>query len=116
MSPSFPVLLGRDGVSEGRFAQVLLHEIDAIRKVWTMEFYVVNSLYVIFMFIFIFLFLRRASLEDGYLPPITFVVVQKRHHTRLFPADQILMDKSGNILPEVYFLLLIVQIYANLIT
>lgn len=55
MSPSLPVLLGRDGVSEGQFAQVLQHEIDAIRKVWTMEFYVVNSivsLYVKFMFTF----------------------------------------------------------------
>lgn len=36
------------------------------------------------------------------MPRVTFVVVQKRHHTRLFPAehgsrDQ--TDKSGNILP-----------------
>jgi hypothetical protein len=43
-----------------------------------------------------------ASLEEGYLPPVTFVVVQKRHHTRLFPEnhrskDQ--TDRSGNILP-----------------
>ena len=27
-------------------------------------------------------------LEAGYEPGITFVVVQKRHHTRLFPADR----------------------------
>ena len=34
-------------------------------------------------------------------PPITFVVVQKRHHTRLFPQpqDQQNRDRSGNILP-----------------
>jgi hypothetical protein len=34
-------------------------------------------------------------------PPITFVVVQKRHHTRLFPMpqDQQNRDRSGNVLP-----------------
>lgn len=34
-------------------------------------------------------------------PPITFVVVQKRHHTRLFPLpqDQQNRDRSGNVLP-----------------
>ncbi|XP_026414046.1 protein argonaute MEL1-like [Papaver somniferum] len=71
------IIFYRDGVSEGQFAQVLLHEIDAIHK-------------------------ACASLEEGYLPPITFIVVQKRHHTRLFPAnhmDRNMTDKSGNILP-----------------
>ncbi|KAG2670879.1 hypothetical protein I3843_14G106300 [Carya illinoinensis] len=71
------IIFYRDGVSEGQFSQVLLYEIDAIRK-------------------------ACLSLEEGYLPPITFVVVQKRHHTRLFPMnhnsrDQ--TDRSGNILP-----------------
>nr|GMD22736.1 protein argonaute 5 [Ipomoea batatas] len=67
----------RDGVSEGQFCQVLLEEMDAIRKACN-------------------------SLEANYLPPVTFVVVQKRHHTRLFPAnhdDRRMTDKSGNILP-----------------
>ncbi|KAK9153831.1 hypothetical protein Sjap_001311 [Stephania japonica] len=71
------IIFYRDGVSEGQFSQVLLYEIDAIRK-------------------------ACASLEEGYLPPVTFVVVQKRHHTRLFPGDhrdRNLTDKSGNILP-----------------
>jgi len=27
------------------------------------------------------------KLEDGYEPGITFIVVQKRHHTRLFCSD-----------------------------
>ncbi|EHA8587479.1 hypothetical protein COCNU_scaffold002342G000010 [Cocos nucifera] len=67
----------RDGVSEGQFYQVLLYELDAIRK-------------------------ACASLEPNYQPPVTFVVVQKRHHTRLFAnnhKDRASADKSGNILP-----------------
>ncbi|CDP07006.1 unnamed protein product [Coffea canephora] len=71
------IIFYRDGVSEGQFNQVLLEEMDAIRK-------------------------ACASLQQDYLPRVTFVVVQKRHHTRLFPAnhgDRNLTDRSGNILP-----------------
>ncbi|KAK3149042.1 hypothetical protein QOZ80_3AG0212190 [Eleusine coracana subsp. coracana] len=71
------IIFYRDGVSEGQFSHVLLHEMDAIRK-------------------------ACASLEEGYLPPVTFVVVQKRHHTRLFPefhGRRDMTDRSGNILP-----------------
>ncbi|KAF9624203.1 hypothetical protein IFM89_008141 [Coptis chinensis] len=71
------IIFYRDGVSEGQFRQVLLHELVAIRK-------------------------ACSSLEHGYQPPATFVVVQKRHHTRLLPANHTnrnLTDKSGNILP-----------------
>jgi hypothetical protein len=41
-------------------------------------------------------------LEPGYQPPVTFVVVQKGHHTRLFANnhnDRNSTDRSGNILP-----------------
>eukprot|EP00250_Pteridium_aquilinum_P018093 c23937_g1_i1 orf=231-3842(+) len=71
------IIFYRDGVSEGQFYQVLLHELDAIRK-------------------------ACASLEPNYQPPVTFVVVQKRHHTRLFANnhnDRRSTDNSGNILP-----------------
>lgn len=71
------IIFYRDGVSEGQFYQVLLFELDAIRK-------------------------ACASLEPGYQPPVTFVIVQKRHHTRLFASnhnDRSRTDKSGNILP-----------------
>ncbi|KAL0417652.1 UNVERIFIED_CONTAM: protein argonaute MEL1 [Sesamum radiatum] len=71
------IIFYRDGVSEGQFSQVLLHEMDAIRK-------------------------ACVSIEEQYLPKVTFVVVQKRHHTRLFPADhgdKRTTDRSGNILP-----------------
>ena len=39
------------------------------------------------------------SIEEGYNPLITFVVVQKRHNTRLLPTDPRFGDRSGNILP-----------------
>ncbi|KAI3459432.1 hypothetical protein Pfo_016095 [Paulownia fortunei] len=71
------IIFYRDGVSEGQFYQVLLFELDAIRK-------------------------ACASLEPNYQPPVTFIVVQKRHHTRLFPnnhREKSSTDKSGNILP-----------------
>ncbi|XP_010270731.1 PREDICTED: protein argonaute 1-like isoform X2 [Nelumbo nucifera] len=71
------IIFYRDGVSEGQFYQVLLYELDAIRK-------------------------ACASLEPNYQPPVTFVVVQKRHHTRLFANnhnDRHSIDRSGNILP-----------------
>ncbi|XP_047075118.1 protein argonaute 1B-like [Lolium rigidum] len=71
------IIFYRDGVSEGQFYQVLLFELDAIRK-------------------------ACASLEPNYQPPVTFVVVQKRHHTRLFANnhnDSRTVDRSGNILP-----------------
>ncbi|KAF7806343.1 protein argonaute PNH1-like [Senna tora] len=71
------IIFYRDGVSEGQFYQVLLYELDAIRK-------------------------ACASLEPSYQPPVTFVVVQKRHHTRLFSNnhdDRNSTDRSGNILP-----------------
>ncbi|KAE8674886.1 Protein argonaute 1A [Hibiscus syriacus] len=68
------IIFYRDGVSEGQFSQVLFDEMDSIRK-------------------------ACASLQEGYMPRVTFVVVQKRHHTRLFPTDRNNSDRSGNVLP-----------------
>ena len=53
------ILFYRDGVSEGQFDQVLVHEVRAVQE-------------------------ACMKLEKDYRPSITFVVVQKRHHTRLF--------------------------------
>jgi len=67
------IVFYRDGVSEGQFAQVLAHELIALRQ-------------------------ACMRLEDDYRPGITFIVVQKRHHTRLFCADKReQVGKSGNI-------------------
>ena len=54
---NFYNLFFRDGVSEGQFLQVLQHELTAIRE-------------------------ACIKLEPDYKPGITFIVVQKRHHTR----------------------------------
>lgn len=67
------IIFYRDGVSEGQFQQVLHHELIAIRT-------------------------ACLQLECDYKPGITLIVVQKRHHTRLFCADRKeQVGKSGNI-------------------
>ncbi|XP_064488840.1 protein argonaute-2-like isoform X1 [Ornithodoros turicata] len=67
------IIFYRDGVSEGQFQQVLHHELLAVRE-------------------------ACMKLEADYKPGITFVVVQKRHHTRLFCSDKKeQIGKSGNI-------------------
>ncbi|KAG8492724.1 hypothetical protein CXB51_010450 [Gossypium anomalum] len=68
------IIFYRDGVSEGQFSHVLREELDDIRK-------------------------ACASLEPNYKPTATFIVVQKRHHTRLFANDRKFADSKGNILP-----------------
>ncbi|XP_059352742.1 protein argonaute-2-like [Daphnia carinata] len=62
------IIFYRDGVSEGQFAKVLEWELSAIRR-------------------------ACMKLENGYNPPVTFIVVQKRHHTRLFPENP--QDECG---------------------
>nr|AEF32751.1 ALG-1 [Ascaris suum] len=57
------IIVYRDGVSEGQFFNVLQHELRAMREACMM-------------------------LERGYQPGITFIAVQKRHHTRLFAVDK----------------------------
>lgn len=51
-----------DGVSEGQFREVMSEELQAIRNACT-------------------------ELSIDYKPSITFLVVQKRHHIRLFPTE-----------------------------
>lgn len=69
------IIFYRDGVSEGQFLPVLTYELMAIRE-------------------------ACMKLETGYQPGITFVAVQKRHHTRLFCSDRKEQcGRSGNIPP-----------------
>ena len=53
------IIFYRDGVGEGKFDQVLVYEVRAVQE-------------------------ACMSLEKDYRPRITFIVVQKRHRTRLF--------------------------------
>jgi len=69
------IIFYRDGVSEGQFQDVLNREVSAIRRACT-------------------------SLEADYKPGITFMIAQKRHKTRLFPADaKDGVGKMGNVPP-----------------
>ncbi|GBB93582.1 hypothetical protein RclHR1_00220016 [Rhizophagus clarus] len=68
------ILFYRDGVSEGQFSHVLKNEINAVRA-------------------------ACQALDINYRPMITFVVVQKRHHTRFFPIDKRDTDRTGNCPP-----------------
>jgi eukaryotic translation initiation factor 2C len=66
------IVMYRDGVASGQFDQVRQEEVQAIKKA-------AESL--------------KANLK------LTVIVVQKRHHVRLFPVDQAATDKSGNCIP-----------------
>nr|CAD7264340.1 unnamed protein product [Timema shepardi] len=69
------IIFYRDGVSEGQFTAVLNSELTAIRQ-------------------------ACQSLEQDYKPSITFLVVQKRHHTRFFPTRREDEDgKNKNVPP-----------------
>ncbi|XP_068243628.1 protein argonaute-3-like [Palaemon carinicauda] len=57
------IIMYRDGVSESQFLEVLAYELRAMRE-------------------------ACHSLQEGYEPGITFIVVQKRHHTRFFPVNE----------------------------
>ncbi|KAI9595773.1 Piwi domain-containing protein [Syncephalis fuscata] len=68
------ILFYRDGVSEGEFQQVLDTEVMAVKE-------------------------ACLQLEPNYSPTLTYVTVQKRHHTRLFPTRREHSDRSGNCVP-----------------
>lgn len=66
------IIICRDGVSEGQFGQVMSEEVAAIRKACL-----------------------RLDKSGSYQPEITFLVVQKRHHIRLFPTRPENSDDSN---------------------
>ncbi|VDK84941.1 unnamed protein product, partial [Cylicostephanus goldi] len=69
------IIVYRDGVSEGQFAEVLREEIQGIRSACMI-------------------------LSPDYRPPITYVVVQKRHHARMFcKYSTDMVGKARNIPP-----------------
>ncbi|BGP49224.1 hypothetical protein JCM10450v2_005107 [Rhodotorula kratochvilovae] len=63
----------RDGVSEGHYAQVLAHEVNAIR-------------------------LACQRIDPAFKPALTFTVCGKRHHISIFPASRADSDgKTDNV-------------------
>lgn len=69
------IMYYRDGVSDGQFQQVLAIEMTAIWK-------------------------ACARVGPNYKPNVTFIVVQKRHHTRFFPTDRRFTDgRNNNVMP-----------------
>ncbi|KAF5728742.1 protein argonaute 2-like isoform X2 [Tripterygium wilfordii] len=66
------IVVFRDGVSEGQFDMVLNEELIDI---------------------------KRAFGRINYSPPITIIVAQKRHQTRLFPKTQREGSSTGNVPP-----------------
>ncbi|CAG8550642.1 41959_t:CDS:10 [Gigaspora margarita] len=65
------IIMYRDGVSESQFEMVLTHELEQIKE-------------------------ACVKAKEGYRPPITFVVVGKRHHTRFYPRNERDADSKGN--------------------
>jgi len=68
------IIMFRDGVGEGMQEDVLRIELDQIRK-------------------------ACASFKPNYAPKLTFVLVNKRHHTRFFAREKDEMDRNGNVHP-----------------
>ncbi|XP_057485528.1 protein argonaute 7-like [Actinidia eriantha] len=68
------IIFFRDGVSETQFYKVLKDELEAIKS--------------------------ACSKFPGYKPPITFAVVQKRHHTRLFPQETDPFSMRNQVIDE----------------
>nr|XP_029716851.1 protein argonaute-2-like isoform X1 [Aedes albopictus] len=68
------IMYYRDGVSEGQFQEVLTIELRAMQA-------------------------AAASVQQGYKPNITFIVVQKRHHARFFPTANCPVEGRNNNVP-----------------
>ncbi|GMH33186.1 hypothetical protein BSKO_01020 [Bryopsis sp. KO-2023] len=69
------IIYYRDGVSDGQFEKVLQYEYAQMREGCK----------------------EMGDARADYCPPITFVTVQKRHHTRMFPQGD--AHRSGNVMP-----------------
>ena len=64
------VLVFRDGVSEGQFDQVLIHELPEIKKAF--------------------------RTFQQYNPKLTIAICGKRHHTRFYPTSKDNADRTSN--------------------
>jgi eukaryotic translation initiation factor 2C len=76
---TFPkkILFYRDGVSEGQFKECLNTELRSIRAATA----------------------KVSHPTEKYYPAITYIIVQKRHHTRFFPNEGAGDRKNNNVFP-----------------
>ncbi|MCO5609555.1 hypothetical protein L7F22_063784 [Adiantum nelumboides] len=86
------IIYYRDGVSEGEFEAVLSNELEAIKKAcealgWGKREHGGENEES----------QSKRQQMGGAMPKVTFIVVQKRHHTRFFPKQH--RTKNGNIVP-----------------
>uniref|UniRef100_A0AAG5DU07 Argonaute 2 n=1 Tax=Anopheles atroparvus TaxID=41427 RepID=A0AAG5DU07_ANOAO len=69
------IMYFRDGVSDGQFSEILTIELQALHA-------------------------AIGRVQPGYKPAVTFIVVQKRHHTRFFPTGSCPTEgKNNNVMP-----------------
>lgn len=74
------IIFYRDGASEGQFQEIRQTEIAAVKRACAdIE--------------------KLSGSGREYNPPVTFIVVTKRHHTRFFPKRREEADRSGNVMP-----------------
>ncbi len=73
------LLVYRDGCADGQFPMVMSTEVSGIKKA------VAD--------------VATKLGEANYQPKLSFIVLQKRHHTRFFPITNQQADKSGNCAP-----------------
>ncbi|KAI9096097.1 Piwi domain-containing protein [Phlyctochytrium arcticum] len=74
------IIFYRDGASEGQFAEIRHTEVQAVKRACADIEKLSNS-------------------GKEYNPPVTFIIVTKRHHTRFFPKKREDADRSGNCMP-----------------
>lgn len=67
----------RDGVSDGQLGTVLAFEVTAMKKAIS---------------------IMMAEMPEQPEPKITYIVAQKKHHVRMFPASNE-GDRNGNVVP-----------------
>jgi len=66
------IIMYRDGVGEGHFDEIMSREVKAIYR-------------------------ACAEVKEGFKPKVTFLIVQKRNHVRLFLQDPSQGDREGRL-------------------
>jgi len=98
------VIYYRDGVSDGMFRDSLRKELKGIYSAyeslgWSDDMATLDE---------------KTGKRKKYYPKVTFIVVQKRHHTRIFPKYSEDMEYTGNICPG-FWIFIFLNFYCLLV-